>query len=396
MRIETIRQNVTVHVPIIPYDRSMATAHSLDEMQGAKEERTEAYKRYVGVKRQRSRSRRLPQTRGEQLRQNTFGFTLIELLISIVILAFIASFTTQSLRRTMINSKKIQKDVDASNELKAALRLIKTDLRKSFNHRDLYIALYNEAQRERIRQWDKEQKEKRKKKKPNPTTPGPGAGGAPPLPTGGTQDLEPPPSPPEYNPRKERIVTQFLGEKDKVEFSSLNGNTLRKGSYVSDLVEVAYEVKNCQTWGKKRFTVPCLWRRLSYYLDGDLERGGQNSVLLENVTSFKLRYLHLDTYEEVKWEDRWVSSIDGPSWSRNKLPQAVEITLEVQRSTDKKEKTFKKIKMVSYVPIDFVNNNYIKNIIQMNNQPHPLDKANKKGNNFFKKEFNPKSSQGGI
>ena len=330
----------------------------------------------------------------ETVRQNPSGFTLIELLVSIVILAFIASFTTQSLRRTMINSKKIQKDVDVSNELKAALRLVKMDLRKSFNHRDLYIALYNEAQRERIRQWDKEQKEKRKKKKLTPL-PGPD-GSLLPGSTPNNEALEPPPPPPEYNPRKERIVTQFLGEKDKVEFSSLNGNTLRKGSYVSDLVEVAYEVKNCQTWGKESSTVPCLWRRLSYYLDGDLESGGQSSVLLENVTSFKLRYLHLDTYEEIKWEDRWVSSINGPSWSRNKLPQAVEVTLEVQRPTDKKEKTFKKLKMVSYVPIDFVNNNYIKNIIQMNNQPHPLDKANKKENTLFQKVSNPRDSQGGI
>ena len=45
--------------------KKFVTGHPLDEMQGANDERTEAYKRYVGVKRQRSPRSRSP--RGDQL-----------------------------------------------------------------------------------------------------------------------------------------------------------------------------------------------------------------------------------------------------------------------------------------------------------------------------------------
>ena len=101
-------KKVTVRAPTIPYVRSMVTAHNLDEMQGAKEARAEAYKRYVGVKRQRrrrSRSRRLPQTKGEQLlkkqmgMENQRGQAVVEyILIIIVSITLILALATKLIK----------------------------------------------------------------------------------------------------------------------------------------------------------------------------------------------------------------------------------------------------------------------------------------------------------
>src|SRR5690606_5442366 len=80
-----------------------------------------------------------------------------ELMISLTMLAFISYFTAQSIRDTIKYSKKVQEDIDLSSEIKAASRIIKSDLSKAFNTRDIYIAYSNEAQRERIRQWQQRQ-----------------------------------------------------------------------------------------------------------------------------------------------------------------------------------------------------------------------------------------------
>ncbi len=306
-------------------------------------------------------------------RKKSSGFTLLELLLALAILGFISVYTAQSIRTTVRFSKKIQEDIDINSEIHAAINLIKADIARAFNYRDLYIAVYNEAQREHIRRWQEEK---------NKPPPGPGTtppGGTPPGDTSGSgttptdnRGATQPPNqgpPPEYKPRTEQVLTQFIGEKDGLNFTTLNGNAIRKNSYASEVVEIGYDVKKCKRRAKEQKTTECLWRRLSYHLDGEVLEGGQESVLIEDVTNFELKYLRKKNEDEIEWMESW--PIDNVN-TQNQLPLAVEISLEVSKPMDKEEKEFKKKRVVAYVPIDFQNNQNIRNIMKMNSQGNPL------------------------
>lgn len=291
------------------------------------------------------------------------GFTLVELMIALVILAFISFYTAQSIRTTVTFSKKIQTDVDINSEVHAAISLLKTDIARAFNSRDLYVAVYNEAQREHISRWQEA------KNKPAGTGAGTGTPGsaAPVTPQQQVQQNQSPP--PEYKFRAEVVLTDFVGTESKLNFSSLNGNAIRKSTNASELVEIGYEVKSCKRRGKAQKSTDCLWRRLAYYLDGDVEEGGQESVLIEDVTDFKLKYLRKKADEELEWRDKWIK---GDANTENRLPLAVEISLEVSKPIDKAEKNLKTKRVVAYVPINFENNKYVQQINEMNAKGNPL------------------------
>ncbi len=325
------------------------------------------------------------------------GFTLLELLIALTLMAFVSFFTAQTMKTTMNSSKKIQKDIDVLSEIKSAVNLFKADVSRAYNSRDLYIAVYNEAQREHIRRWQ-ESKNQPATAQPQPTNPGDPANPTPPPAQPQTpQDqlnAQAQSTPPEYKPRLDNILTFFIGEKDRLSFSSINGNSIRKGSNTSELVEVGYEVKKCKRRGKDQKDTECLWRRLAYHLDGEILEGGQESVLIEDVTEFELKYLRRKDTEEIEWRDNWPK--DGVE-TENQLPLAVELRIQVSKPLDKEGKDVKKVRMVAYIPIDFVNNENIKNIIQMNSQANPLapQDPNQTGQ-FQQNQFQPNNQNGGF
>ncbi len=303
------------------------------------------------------------------------GFTLLELLIALTLMAFVSFFTAQTMKSTMNTSKKIQKDIDVISELKSAVNLIKADISRAYNSRDLYIAIYNEAQREHIRRWQeaKTNPAGQNQKPVDPNNPNVPANPTQPVsPTQAAQDqlnAQAQQTPPEYKPRVDLVKTQFIGEKDKLNFTSINGNAIRKSSNASELVEVGYEIKKCKRRGKDQKDTECLWRRLSYYLDGEVLEGGQDSVLIEDVTQFELKYLRKINSDETEWRDNW--PLEAPE-TQNQLPIAVELKIEVTKLLSKDGEEKKKKRTVAYIPIDFVNNENIKNIIQMNTQGNPL------------------------
>lgn len=307
-------------------------------------------------------------------RRIQLGFTLLELLIALTLMAFVSFFTAQTLKSTMTTSKKIQKDIDVIAELKSAVSLIKMDISRSFNSRDLYIAIYNEAQREHIRQW--QEAKNKPATTPPPTPPGNPDPLSPPTPAPTPQqtaqdqlNAQAQTTPPEYKPRLDVPKTAFIGKKDALDFTSLNGNSIRKGSNTSELIEVGYQVKKCKRRGKNPKDTECLWRRLSYHLDGEVLEGGQESVLIEDVTQFELKYLRKLEGDDYEWRENW--TMDAPE-TQNQLPIAVELKIEVTKPMDKDGENVKKKRTVAYIPLDFVNNENIKNILQMNSQGNPL------------------------
>lgn len=306
------------------------------------------------------------------------GFTLVELLISLTILAFIGYFTSESMRTSTQRSQKIRDNIELSREVKAAARVIKGDISRAYNARDIYIAVYNEAQRERVREWQRNQQNPQQNQNANnsndpddPNNPNPPQGDENNNSQGEAQQGNQTPPPP-YEPRTELVVTHFLGEKDKIDLATISGVQIRKNVKASDLIEVGYYLQDCRRRAKRDETTRCLWRRISYYLDGEVNVGGESSVLLEDVTKFELKYLRFRG-EEVEWIDRWLSDQNGDDMTRDALPLAVQLELEVERALDKQGENKQRLNTITYIPINFTNNNNVKNIIQMNSQGNPYE-----------------------
>lgn len=310
------------------------------------------------------------------------GFTLIELMISLTILAFLGYFTSEMMRNTTQQSQKIRTEVDISREVKAAARVIRGDISRAFNSRDIYIAVYNEAQRERVREWQRNQMNPQQSQNQ-------GAGGQdqdgnqgndsdgnnnpndPNNPNAANPNITPPPT---YEPREELIVTQFLGEKNKIDLTSISGVRIRKNVKASDLIEVGYYTANCRKRAERNETTNCLWRRISYFLDGEVNVGGTANVLLENVTRFELQYMRVRG-ENIEWIDSWKSDQNGDDVTRDSLPMAVRLDLEVERALDKSGNNKKAFSLLNYIPIYFTNNSNVKLLTQMNSQGNPFESA---------------------
>lgn len=244
------------------------------------------------------------------------GFTLIEVLIAITIVSFISLFTAQMISQGIKARRKIQEQLDRSSALQSVLNLMSKDIAQAFNYRDVNTEVFNEAQN--IRR-EKALKAKSGQGQSNPNDPNPATGQL-------TPEEEK-----KYQLKEVKLFSRFIGESDKLNFTTLNNMRLKENQEVSDQAEVGYDLSNCSKPKRKNSKESassslCLFRRLSPYIDDKIKEGGNRSVLLENVKSLKFRYLgegHLEI-----WNDSW-SSTDGEEIMKNKFPLAIEITLNI-------------------------------------------------------------------
>ncbi len=251
------------------------------------------------------------------------GMTLIEILVAMAImsvLTYYISTTIQSGARTKV---RIEKDIRNYGLIRDALKVMEADINKAFNYQDINIKLYNEAMKER---------EKRLKEAQAKETEGKTAGGATP-----PKSIEP------FEPKEEKVLTAFYGDKDELHFTSLNNVRTVAGKKESDQMEVGYFMESCRGRLNKKKRSECLWRRKSAIIDDDVKTGGEKTVLLENVKSFRLRYLGRpeSSSTEVEWDDGWQSDGNLDANTKGHFPMAVEITLEVEEEglQDQKKKT---------------------------------------------------------
>lgn len=257
------------------------------------------------------------------------GFTLLELVIALMLLTFLSVFTAQSIQKGLQNKRKIQSDIDRSSRLRGTLSVMERDLNLALNHRDLFIELHNLAISLPVSSGT--------------TAPGSTAPGTtiPPQPTQ-TQ----PNQNPALQPKKEVILTQFIGEAEKLNFATASLVRLQADSHMSNVGEVGYVLKSCHGRLDPNKSSNCLWRRTASIIDTDPLQGGSESVLLEDVTEMKLRYL--GPLKPDEWQESWNAGINGPAEIRGILPFAVEITIEI-----KDEKT---LRMTAVVAIHNPNN----------------------------------------
>jgi prepilin-type N-terminal cleavage/methylation domain-containing protein len=266
------------------------------------------------------------------------GFTLLEVMVALVILTFLAFFTSQSIQNALKAKGRLEKVTDRNSTLRDALKIIERDVNNAFNYRNVTIELYNQTQ------------EARKKGKA-------GVGTTQPTPPGGIvnpgQTLVPPdPNVQDKYPLKiDKVLTQFMGEKNSLNFSTLSNIRMSEDAQMDTQAEIGYSLKPCRRRSTQEQSSQCLWRRVANYIDEDIDKGGTETVLLENVDKFELRYL--GPGKEDEWLDTWISGERADALTKNKFPYAVEITLSIN---DPANRSAAPLKMVSVAAIRNPNN----------------------------------------
>lgn len=248
--------------------------------------------------------------------QHKNGFTLLEVILAVTILSTLTLLSTQVISRALKARTKIQAEVDDVSALRDSMRMIKTDINLAFHHRD----------------FEKEIQDLVAK----PTTP---------LRPGVTNPLPPP-----RQTKREDPTTQFIGTDSEVNFVTMNSGRTISDIVQADFVEVGYSLKSCTNLTTKQAS-QCLYRRTQNLLDENVKTGGNEIVMLENVTEFKLRYIG-ETKQD--WVSTWNSApSSSDAGTRNLFPDAVEISLSIEREIEKKTKTYS---MQFVVPVHFPNN----------------------------------------
>ncbi len=293
-------------------------------------------------------------------KQHSSGFTLLELLISVGLLAIMGLITAQTLKNTNRRSAKITSGLDGVNALRSAFKLIERDIAAGFNHRDINIFLYNQAQTERVARYDDRQKEYVEKKNKEGANPQLNLAS---LTEEQRKEMEKSIGPkPQNKPIKtERVVTHFKGEKDSLFFTSSSGTRLRESERISELIEVGYIIKDCRSRKNKKLRTKCLWRSVSHNLDGVLEEGESQTVLLENIKEFEISYLTFNS-EDPEWVETWDSENVADIIMGNKFPSAVSLDLSISTQVDKSGKSNKSERLFGVFPIRFPNNDPFKNL----------------------------------
>lgn len=269
------------------------------------------------------------------------GFTLIEVMIAVTIMAFLSIMTADAIRSEIKSKAKYEKQIQTQAQLRDALEVMIRDINLAFHYRDFNAELYNAAWQERIKSAE-------------------GANGSSSQDQDGQQDGQTDQNQnqgqdqnqrlaelkAQYKPKKPPVVTRFYGEEDQLFFTSLSNVRTQANQPQSRQLKVAYYVKQCRGLVNKKKSSRCLIRRTSPILDDDVTNDnttnkGTETVLLEDVTSFHLRYLGPGFDNE--WVESWKSDKDvTDDRTRSKFPFAVEITLGIKDPQHGKDKSFKR------------------------------------------------------
>ena len=111
--------------------------------------------------------------------------------------------------------------------------------------------------------------------------------------------------------------TAFMGNRDRLDFTSFAHRKTFKDAHESDQSEIGYYID--RDIDSAHYN---LLRRESKYIDDKVEQGGSVSVLAEDVESITFEYQHPLTFE---WSDSWDTS--QAAGQPDLLPLAVKITL---------------------------------------------------------------------
>lgn len=211
---------------------------------------------------------------------------MVEILIAVLILAIISTLTAVNISRSVKFKNKIEQDLDDYAAIRDALVLITHDVNLAFHWVDVNAELLKQIR----------------------------------------SSATPTPVPPNYYARDyvpTENLTSFQGDTESLYLTTLSHVRTVKNSQESDQAQIGYYLKDVKTLQGE--TTKALVRSESVVFDGELKKGGKEVVLLENVKSFKLRYLGGDDKE---WAESWKSLETDDVTMKNKFPDAVEITIQ--------------------------------------------------------------------
>ena len=243
------------------------------------------------------------------------GFTLIEVLIAIMILATLSVLTAQSISRSIRDKARIQTNIDASSSLETVFKIMERDIQMTFNFRDIQYEV------------EKRTTSNRPNTQASPNTPNtPNTPNAPPL-------------GPSFSKRPIQ-TTQFIGNEEKIDFVTLLQGRGYDADLEGDLKEIGYYLEQCRTFANSKESSNCLWRRISSFVDEDVERGGSARVLLENIKSLEFKFYDAKL---KSWTQVWNSK------TQNAFPEAIDVILEANPNK-------RLVKLQSVIPIRHPNN----------------------------------------
>ena len=261
--------------------------------------------------------------------KNQQGFTLIEIVLAVTILSSLSIMVASSISQALKAKKKIQIEVSDVSSLRDTMKVIRADIHQAYNHVD----------------FEKEINDKALKPATNSNAAAVPNTAQNPQVTGPVRE-------------NKRIdpMTEFWGTDTKINFITMNNGRITANDIQADFVEVGYELKTCRNLSKSEKSSQCLFRRIQKILDKDIEKGGLETVILENVTEFTLRYL-VEGKED--WVKEWKSAggltnAQTPAQGgRSIFPDAVEVTLAIERDFESKKK---KYSLQYIIPLHFSNN----------------------------------------
>ncbi len=263
--------------------------------------------------------------------KNNKGFTLIEVILAITILSTLSVISTIATSRALKSKRKIQTEVETVGALRDSMRIIRNDINLAYNHSDFELDILDES---------------KKKTAPPAAAPQPGLGGQP-----------VPPPPPEIPKPSNRTspATYFVGDEKSINFVTMNNGRMSANEAQADFIEVGYFLKNCniitgdQGRGeptKKSQGTNCLYRRTQKIIDQDVTQGGIETMMIDDVTEFSLKYL-------VEGKLDWLKEWKANKKRYNIFPDAVEVTLAIEKEFEGKSKKYS----IQYViPVHFPNN----------------------------------------
>ena len=127
------------------------------------------------------------------------------------------------------------------------------------------------------------------------------------------------------------VRSAFVGERDRVDFTSFSHQRLRRDAHESDQNELSYFVAHDPNEPGQRVIA----RREQKRIDDDATTGGRVQILLENVESLELEYLDPSSGE---WLDTWDTT--QAAMQPNRLPSQVRILVTVPDPRGRGKKTF--------------------------------------------------------
>lgn len=258
--------------------------------------------------------------------KNKKAFTLIEVILAITILSTLSMLIATSLSRALKAKRKIQTEVEDVSSLRDAMKVMRADIYQAYNHYDFEKEIYDIA------------------KKPVQAQPGQAQQFPPPDQTTQTQREN----------KREDPSTNFIGDDSKINFVTLNNGRIMANEIQADFIEVGYSLKDCKNLTTEKSS-QCLFRRVEKIVDSDVTKGGNESVLLENVKEFKLRYIG-DGKKD--WVKEWKSMGGTDDSTKSIFPDAVEISLAIERELDGKKREYS---LQYVVPVHNPNNSKSKN-----------------------------------